>query len=206
MSIILSPLPYADGALAPAISAETLQFHHGKHHKAYVDKTNAAIEGTPLAGRPLEDVIAAAVETGDKGLFNNSAQAWNHGFYWNSLTPHAQAPEGTLAERIDASFGSLDALKKELASQGAAHFASGWVWLVDRGGKLSVEQTHDAATFTDLSAGNPLLVIDLWEHAYYIDYRNLRPDYLSKVIDGHLNWQFAADNLARSTRWNYPAA
>ncbi|MDF8333547.1 superoxide dismutase [Novosphingobium cyanobacteriorum] len=208
MAISLSPLPYADTALEPVISATTLQTHHGKHHKAYVDKTNDAVEGTDLAGKPLEDVIAAAVAngraSGDWRLFNNSAQTWNHGFYWNSLTPDATAPEGDLAQAIAKAFGSLDKLKEELATQGAAHFASGWVWLVDKNGTLAVEQTHDAATFNDLS-GNPLLVIDLWEHAYYLDHKNLRPDYLRQVIEKHLNWAFAAENLARGTAWTYPA-
>jgi len=204
MSISLLPLPYADTALEPAISATTLQTHHGKHHKAYVDKTNAAIEGSDLAGKSLEEIVAAAEAKADKGLFNNSAQVWNHGFYWHSLSPEAQTPAGDLAAAIDASFGSFDALKTELATQGAAHFASGWVWLVAKGGKLSVEQTHDAATFSSVG-GIPLLIIDLWEHAYYIDYKNLRPDYLKQVIEGRLNWTFAAENLSRGSVWAYPA-
>ncbi|MCH7627147.1 MAG: superoxide dismutase [Proteobacteria bacterium] len=204
MAITLLPLPYADTALEPVVSATTLQTHHGKHHNAYVVKTNAAIEGTDLADASLEAIVDAAVAKGDKGLFNNAAQTWNHGFYWHSLTAEASAPEGDLAAAIDASFGSLDALKAELAAQGTAHFASGWVWLVAKDGKLSVEQTHDAASYADLS-GNPLLVIDLWEHAYYVDYKNLRPDYLKQVIDGRLNWAFAAENLSRGTLWTYPA-
>lgn len=204
MAITLMPLPYADDALSPALSATTLQTHHGKHHKAYVDKTAAAVEGTDLAGKPLEDVIAAAEAKGDKGLFNNSAQTWNHGFYWKSLSPAAQAPSGALAAAIDASFGSLDALKAELAAQGAAHFASGWVWLTVKDGKLAVEQTHDAATYSSLS-GIPLLVLDVWEHAYYLDHKNVRPDYLKALTEGHLAWDFAAENFARGTAWTYPA-
>ena len=204
MAITLLPLPYADTALEPVISAVTLQTHHGKHHKTYVDRTNTAIEGTDLASASLEDIVAAAEAKGDKGLFNNSAQTWNHGFYWHSLTAEAQTPQGDLAAAIDASFGSFDALKAELAAQGAAHFASGWVWLVAKDGKLAVEQTHDAATFSTLS-GTPLLVIDLWEHAYYDDYKNLRPDYLKQVIESRLNWAFAAENLARGSVWAYPA-
>ncbi|MDE2560626.1 MAG: superoxide dismutase [Sphingomonadales bacterium] len=203
MAITLMPLPYAEDALSPAISATTLQTHHGKHHKTYVDRTNAAIEGTDLAGKSLEDLIAAAEAKGDKGLFNNAAQTWNHAFYWNSLSPAAQAPSGDLAAAIDA-FGGLDALKAELAAQGAGHFASGWVWLTVKDGKLAVEQTHDAATYSSLS-GTPLLVIDLWEHAYYLDHRNVRPDYLKAVIDGHLAWDFAAANLASGSVWSYPA-
>ncbi len=204
MAITLLPLPYADTALEPVVSATTLQTHHGKHHNTYVVKTNAAIEGTDLADASLEAIVDAAVAKGDKALFNNAAQTWNHGFYWHSLTADALAPAGDLAAAIDASFGSLDALKAELAAQGTAHFASGWVWLVAKDGKLVVEQTHDAASYGDLS-GNPLLVIDLWEHAYYVDYKNLRPDYLGRVIDSRLNWAFAAENLARGTLWTYPA-
>jgi Fe-Mn family superoxide dismutase len=204
MAISLITLPYAEDALAPAISATTVQTHHGKHHRTYVDRTNTAIEGGDLADKPLEDIVAAAEAKGDKGLFNNSAQTWNHGFYWFSLAPTSAAPTGDLAAAIESSFGSFDALKQELAAQGTAHFASGWVWLVEKNGKLSVEQTHDAATYTTLS-GNPLLVIDLWEHAYYLDHKNVRPSYLKDVIDNHLNWEFAAENFGRGALWTYPA-
>ena len=204
MAISLITLPYAEDALAPAISATTVQTHHGKHHRTYVDRTNTAIEGGDLADKPLEDIVAAAEAKGDKGLFNNSAQTWNHGFYWFSLAPTSAAPTGDLAAAIESSFGSFDALKQELAAQGTAHFASGWVWLVEKDGKLSVEQTHDAATYTTLG-GNPLLVIDLWEHAYYLDHKNVRPSYLKDVIDNHLNWEFAAENFGRGALWTYPA-
>jgi len=197
------PLPYAPDALSPAISAETLGFHHGKHHRAYIDKTNAAIEGTELAEADLETVIARARNT-NRGLFNNAAQSWNHGFYWHSLSPEAQSPSGGLAGRIDAAFGSLDALKQQLAERGGAHFASGWVWLADKVGTLSIEETHDGDTLADGEAV-PLLTIDLWEHAYYLDHQNRRPNYLKEVIDGHLNWEFAAQNLARGSAWKYPA-
>lgn len=205
MAIPLPPLPYSEDALAPAISAETLRTHHGKHHKAYVDKTNDAVKGGPLADASLEDIIRTAAEKGEKPLFNNAAQAWNHGFYWESLSPSAQQPSGALAEAIDSAFGSLDALKEELAKQGAAHFASGWVWLVARGGSLAVEQTHDAATFAVSTDARPLLVIDLWEHAYYLDHKNLRPDYLKQVIEGHLAWDFAGRNFESQAIWTYPA-
>lgn len=203
MAISLPPLPYPDDALEPAISATTLQTHHGTHHKAYVDKTNAAIEDSDDADATLEQIIASAEARGDKGLFNNAAQSWNHAFYWNSLTPDPSEPAGDLASAIDASFGSLAALKAELTAQGTAHFASGWVWLVARGESLVVEQTHDAATFATGNA-KPLLVIDLWEHAYYLDHKNLRPDYLKAVIDKHLNWAFAAENFGRDGVWTYP--
>ena len=197
------PLPYDKEALAPTISADTLGFHHGKHHKAYIDKTNAAIEGTELANADLETVIAKARST-NQGLFNNAAQSWNHGFYWNSLSPQAQQPSGELAQKIDAAFGSLDELKKKLSERGVGHFSNGWVWLADKGGTLSLEETHDGDTLADTGT-LPLLTIDLWEHAYYLDYQHLRPDYLKQVIDAHLNWSFAAENLARGTAWKYPA-
>jgi Fe-Mn family superoxide dismutase len=203
MAFELMPLPYDSEALAPAISAETLSFHHGKHHKAYLDKTNAAIEGTELAGADLETVIAKARGT-NQGLFNNAAQSWNHGFYWHSLSPAAIDPSGELATKIDESFGSYEELKKQLAERGAGHFASGWVWLADKAGKLTIEETHDGDTLAD-SGFTPLLTVDVWEHAYYLDYQNKRPDYLSAVIDRHLNWDFAAENLARGAVWKYPA-
>ena len=202
MAITLMPLPYSDEALAPAISAETLSFHHGKHHKTYVDKLNASIEAGDVADGPLEKIIAE-VRGKKQGVFNNAAQTWNHGFYWMSLTGEASAPEGDLAAKIDAAFGSLDALKEKLATAGAGHFASGWVWLAEKDGELSLQETHDGDTLAD-SGYNPLLVIDLWEHAYYIDHRNARPAYLSATID-KLNWAFAAENLARGSAWTYPA-
>src|SRR5690606_22325285 len=138
----LIDLPYGSDALAPAISAETLSFHHGKHHKAYLDKTNAAVEGTELEGKPLEEVIAAA-RGSNQGLFNNAAQSWNHGFYWHSRTPGSTGPSGDLAGKIDEAFGSLDDRRSQLAERGAGHFASGWVWLAEKGGSLSIEETHD---------------------------------------------------------------
>ena len=203
MAFELIPLPYDSEALAPAISAETLSFHHGKHHQAYIDKTNKAVAGTDLAEADLETVIAKSRD-GDRALFNNAAQSWNHGFYWHSLSPDAQEPSGELAKRIEADFGSLAELKAQLADRGAGHFASGWVWLADKGGTLSIEETHDGDTLAD-SEARPLLTIDLWEHAYYLDHQNKRPDYLKAVIDKLLNWNFAAENLARGATWKYPA-
>ncbi len=203
MAFELIPLPYDRDALAPAISAETLSFHHGKHHRAYLDKTNAAIAGTDLDGADLETVIARA-RGSNQGLFNNAAQSWNHGFYWHSLTPESKQPTGDLAAKIDQAFGSLDALKDQLGERGAGHFASGWVWLAEKGGALSIEETHDGDTLAD-SDFNPLLTIDVWEHAYYLDHQNQRPAYLKAVIAERLNWEFAADNLARGSTWHYPA-
>lgn len=199
MAFELIPLPYADDALAPAISAETLSFHHGKHHQAYIDKTNAAVDGD----KALEDVIADA-RGSNQGLFNNAAQSWNHGFYWHSMAAEASHPSDELAAMIDDAFGSLDELKKQLKDRGAGHFASGWVWLAEKDGKLSIEETHDGDTLAD-SDFNPLLTVDVWEHAYYLDHQNKRPAYLDAVVDEKLNWTFASDNLARGTTWKYPA-
>lgn len=207
MPFELIPLPYADTALEPAISAQTLSYHHGKHHKAYLDKTNAAVAGTDLADADLETVVARARGT-NQGLFNNAAQSWNHGFYWHSLCEASGNPSDELDSMIAAAFGSLDALKEQLKERGAGHFSNGWVWLVERGGTLEIAETHDGDTFADGGGAdggaNPLLVIDLWEHAYYLDHQNLRPKYLEAVIDGKLNWAFAAENLLRGSVWKYP--
>ncbi|WP_370516002.1 superoxide dismutase [Novosphingobium sp. Gsoil 351] len=197
------PLPYADDALAPAISGETMQTHHGKHHKAYVDKTNEAAAKMGLGDAPLEEIIAAAKAKGEKAAFNNAAQAWNHGFYWHSLAPQGGEPKGALAEAIERDFGSLAALSEELRKRGEQHFASGWVWLASANGKLSVEETHDGDTLA-LGEIKPLLTIDVWEHAYYIDRKNERPKYLEAVVGGLLNWEFAAVNLAAQGTWEYP--
>ena len=202
MAFELIDLPYEDTALEPAVSAKTLSFHHGKHHKAYIDKTNAALEGGDLADKSLEDVIAAA-RGSNAGLFNNSAQSWNHGFYWHSMAPDETGASDELKSMIDDAFGSTDGLKEKLAERGAGHFASGWVWLAVKGGKLSIEETHDGDTLADQGEFNPLLVIDLWEHAYYLDHQNARPAYLD-AVNGKLNWKFASENLARGTTWKYP--
>lgn len=202
MAFKLIDLPYDDTALEPAVSAKTLSFHHGKHHKAYIDKTNAAIEGTELADKSLEEVVAAA-RCSNQGLFNNSAQSWNHGFYWHSMAAEETGASDELKSMIEATFGSVDGLKAKLAERGAGHFASGWVWLAVKGGQLTIEETHDGDTLADLGDFNPLLVIDLWEHAYYLDHQNARPAYLD-AVNGKLNWSFASENLARGTTWKYP--
>jgi len=198
MAFSLPALPYADTALAPAVSAETLSFHHGKHHQAYIDKTNDAVDGD----QSLEEVIAGA-RGSNQGLFNNSAQSWNHAFYWHSMAQESTVPSEDLAAKIDAAFGSMDELKSQLASRGLGHFASGWVWLAEKAGNLSIEETHDGDTLAD-SEFNPLLTIDVWEHAYYLDHQNKRPAYLDAVINGKLNWAFASENLARGTIWKFP--
>jgi Fe-Mn family superoxide dismutase len=195
-SHLLPPLPYADNALDPVISAHTISFHYGKHHKAYVDNLNKLIAGTEFAGMKLEKIITETAGKADKAaIFNNAAQAWNHTFYWNSLKPNGGGePPAALKQKIEASFGTLDACKKELAATAMSQFCSGWAWLVLDGGKLKVVKTSNADL--PLTKGmKPLLTIDVWEHAYYLDYQNRRPDYLSAVIEKAINWNFAADNL-----------
>ena len=195
MAFELPPLPYDKDALAPHMSAETLEFHHGKHHKAYVDKTNGFVTEKGLEGRKLTEVIAHAKETGDKALFNNSAQVWNHSFFWQCLTPNKAAPTGKLAELIEAQYGSADELVKKLVAESTAHFSNGWGWLVLEGDQLKVTSLHDADTPVVYEGMKPLLTIDVWEHAYYIDYRNARPKYLETVTAEIINWDFVAQNL-----------
>jgi Fe-Mn family superoxide dismutase len=195
-SITLPPLPWADNALDPVISANTLSFHYGKHHKAYVDNLNKLIAGTPLEGQSLEAIIKDSAGKADKaGIFNNSAQIWNHTFYWHSLKPNGGGtPPAALAKLIERDFGSLDALKKELATAATTQFGSGWAWLASDNGKLVVTKTSNAEL--PMTKGQKaLLTIDVWEHAYYLDYQNRRPDYANAVIEKLINWQFAADNL-----------
>ena len=202
MAFTLIDLPYDDTALEPAISANTLSYHYGKHHQAYIDKMNAAIDGTDHADASMEDIIASA-RGSNQGLFNNAAQSWNHAFYWHSMAGSETAPSDDLKAKIDDAFGSLDELKSQLKDRGAGHFASGWVWLAEKDGKLSIEETHDGDTLAD-SGLNPLLTIDVWEHAYYLDHQNKRPAYLDAVVDEKINWAFASENLARGSAWTYP--
>lgn len=201
MAFALMSLPYADDALEPAVSANTLSFHYGKHHQAYIDKMNAAIDGTDHADASMEAIVAAA-RGSNQGLFNNAAQSWNHGFYWHSMAASETAPSAELAAKIDEAFGSMAEFKEQLKARGLGHFASGWVWLAEKDGKLSIEETHDGDTLAD-SGFNPLLTVDVWEHAYYLDHQNARPAYLAAVIDHKLNFAFASENLARGTAWVY---
>ena len=195
MPFTLPDLPFAKDALAPYMSAETLDYHHGKHHKAYVDKTNGLIEGTELAGASLVEVIKAAKEKGDEGLFNNSAQIWNHSFFWQCLAPEGSTrPSGKLRDLINVGFGGEQALLEKLATESVNHFASGWGWLVLSNGKLEVTSLHDADT-PAVHGLTPLLTIDVWEHAYYIDYRNERPKFVKSVLENIINWDFVAQNL-----------
>ncbi len=195
----LPPLPFADGALAPVISANTLGFHHGKHHKAYVDNLNNLVKGTEFEGAALEKIIKDTAGKADKaGIFNNAAQVWNHTFYWNSMRSGGGGkPSGKIAPMIDAAFGGYDNFKKELSTACVTQFGSGWGWLVAEGGKLKLVKTPNAEN--PLSKGQTaLLTIDVWEHAYYLDYQNRRPDHVNAVIDKLINWNFAAENLAKA--------
>jgi len=194
----LLPLFYAQNALEPVISAETISFHYGKHHQGYVDNLNKLIAGTELAGLPLEKIIMETAGQADKAaIFNNASQTWNHTFYWNSLTSNGGEVPAALKIKIEVSFGTVDTCKKELATAATTQFGSGWAWLVLDGDKLKVVKTSNADS--PLTKGmKPLLTIDVWEHAYYLDYQNRRADYVSTVLDKLINWSFAADNLKRN--------
>lgn len=192
MAFTLPPLPYALDALAPHISQETLEYHHGKHHAAYVNNLNNLIKGTDNESKSLEDII----KTSSGGLFNNAAQVWNHTFYWNSMSPNGGgAPTGKVLDGINAKWGSFDSFKEEFNKAAAGNFGSGWTWLVQKAdGSFDIVNTDDAETpltTTDVA----LLTCDVWEHAYYIDYRNARPQYLEKFWN-LVNWDFAASNVA----------
>ncbi|MDE3060314.1 MAG: superoxide dismutase [Pseudomonadota bacterium] len=196
MTITLPDLPYPQEALEPHISAKTLSFHHGKHHKAYVDKTNELVKGTPLEKASLEEIIReASKDSGKAVLFNNAAQVWNHTFYWNCMKPAGGGmPRGEIAKRIDADFGGYDKFVEQFKQAGATQFGSGWAWLVLDGGKLKVTKTPNA----DLPMAHgqkALLTMDVWEHAYYLDYQNRRPDYISTFLDKLVNWEFVERNL-----------
>lgn len=193
---VLAPLPYGDHALEPVISAHTLSFHYGKHHKAYVDNLNKLIAGTPFAGQSLEQIIAATAGKADKaGIFNNAAQIWNHMFYWHSLSPNGGGePASALKQKIEAAFGSVENCKQELANAAVTQFGSGWAWLAQDGDKLVITKTANADSPLTGSL-RPLLTVDVWEHAYYLDYQNRRPDYVKAVLDKLINWEFAAANL-----------
>ena len=193
MAFTLPELPYSKDALAPHISAETLEYHHGKHHKAYVDNLNKALDGKPEASKSLEEVIMSS----EGPVFNNAAQVWNHTFYWSSIKPNGGGqPTGDLAAAIARDFGSFDKFKEEFTQAGITQFGSGWAWLVIEGGKLKVTKTPNA----DLPMKHgqkALLTMDVWEHAYYIDYRNARPKYIETFLTSLANWDFASENLKK---------
>jgi Fe-Mn family superoxide dismutase len=196
-SVTLPPLPYAETALAPVISAATVGFHYGKHHKGYVEKVNTLAAGTPLAGKTLDEIVKKSAKGGEKQkkLFNAAAQTWNHNFYWQSMKPKGGgAPTGPVKERIDKDFGSYEQFREQFAQTAVDHFSNGWVWLVLDKGKLKIVDTHDADTPL-LRGQKPLLTTDVWEHAYYLDYKNARKDYVNGYLDKLLNWEFVASNL-----------
>ncbi len=193
----LPPLPYAQDALEPQISANTLSFHYGKHHNAYVVNLNKLVEGTEFNEMSLEDIMLATASDGTKaGIFNNAAQIWNHTFYWHSMSSNGGGkPIGELAAKINEDFGDFDAFVAAFKTAGATQFGSGWAWLVLRDGKLAVEKTANAeCPLTDGAV--PLLTMDVWEHAYYLDFQNRRPDYIETFLSSLVNWDFAAENLA----------
>jgi Fe-Mn family superoxide dismutase len=192
----LPPLPYAENALDPVISANTLSFHYGKHHKTYVDNLNKAVAGTPYASMSLSQIITGTYGKADQTtLYNNAAQAWNHTFYWLSMKKGGGGePPAALKQKIEAAFGSVDNCKKELLTAATGQFGSGWAWLVQDAGKLAVVKTSNADSPL-VKNQKPLLTIDVWEHAYYLDYQNLRANYVTAVLDKLINWGFAAENL-----------
>ena len=195
-SLTLAPLPYADNALDPVITAHTLGFHYGKHHAGYVHNLNRLIAGTRFADLSLDEIVSAtAGQAGSAAIFNNAAQVWNHTFYWNSMRPKGGGePPAALREKMEASFGSVEASKKALAAAATSQFGSGWAWLVLDLGRLSVVTTANANV--PWTAGmKPLLAIDVWEHAYYLDYQNRRADYVNAVLDRLINWEFALQNM-----------
>ena len=194
MAITLPQLPYEKNALEPHISANTLDFHYSKHHNAYVVNLNKLIEGSNLANASLEEII----QKSDGGIFNNAAQVWNHTFYWNSMKPNGGgAPSGKLLNKIIETFGSLDKFKEEFATAGATQFGSGWAWLVVEKGELKITKTANAET--PITKGQtPLITMDVWEHAYYLDFQNRRPDYIQTFLNKLINWDFAEANFANA--------
>jgi Fe-Mn family superoxide dismutase len=207
---VLPDLPYAYEALEPVISANTMHFHHDKHHKTYVDTVNTMMKDANASPESLEAVIREAKSSGNKKLFNNAAQAWNHAFFWNSMTGEAGKPSGELEAAIASAFGDLAGLKQKFVETGVGQFGSGWAWLVaDSAGKLSLVPTHDADLPSEEGGAVPLLVCDVWEHAYYLDHQNNRKGFLEAWFDRLPNWSFAAKQFAaargQGEAWRYPA-
>ena len=198
MTYELPPLPYADTALEPIYSAKTISFHHGKHHKAYVDNLNKLVANTRIDGLPLESVIDIAAKNSEMtGVFNNAAQIWNHTFFWNSMKPGGGGkPSGALAKMIDEAFGSYEKFAEQFKAAAVGRFGSGWAWLVVDDGVLKIVSTPNAET--PITKGQtPLITVDVWEHAYYLDYQNRRPDFVQAFLDKLVNWDFAAANLPK---------
>ena len=199
MAIQLPSLPYVESALEPNYSAKTISFHYGKHHKASVDNLNKLIAGTPIEGKLLEEIIlASAGDSSRVGMFNNSAQVWNHTFFWNCMKPAGGGkPQGDLARRIDATFGSYEKFAEQFKAAAVGRFGSGWAWLVSDGSALKITSTANADTPL-ASKQTALLTVDVWEHAYYLDYQNRRPDFVQAFLDHLVNWEFVAGNLAKA--------
>ncbi len=196
MPFTLPDLPYSKNALEPHMSAETLEFHHGKHHAAYVKKTNQLVADQSLSEATLVDVVRAAKAQGETKLFNNAAQLWNHSFFWQCLTPtEGQRPAGKLKRMIEDSFGGVEALLQKLGDEAANHFSNGWAWLLLDRDSLRIASLHDADTPLVHEGMVPLFTLDVWEHAYYIDYRNERSRFASSVLASIVNWEFVAENL-----------
>ncbi|MBQ4874603.1 MAG: superoxide dismutase [Rickettsiaceae bacterium H1] len=199
MKFALPDLPYEKNALEPFISAKTLDFHHSKHHSAYVNNLNKLIENSNLVNMPLEDIIKNTNNDNSKaGIFNNAAQAWNHTFYWNSMKPGGgDQPKDKLMQKINEDFGKFDNFVNEFKTAGATQFGSGWAWLVLENGKLKVVKTANAIC-PIVSGQIPLITMDVWEHAYYLDFQNRRPDYIAMFLDKLINWDFAAENFNKA--------
>jgi Fe-Mn family superoxide dismutase len=199
MAFELPPLPYPKDALEPQMSARTLEFHHGKHHQAYVTNLNNLVKDTPMASQSLEQIIKATAKDESKaGIFNNAAQVWNHTFFWNCMKPNGGgAPTGALADQIGSAFGGLGKFKEQFKQAGVAQFGSGWAWLVADGGQLKVTKTPNAVN--PMAQGQAaLLACDVWEHTYYLDYQNRRPDFIQIFLDKLVNWEFVAANLSKA--------
>ena len=199
MSFELPPLPYLKNALEPHISSKTLEFHHDKHHRAYVDQLNKLVTNTPFAGKSLEEIIRlTGKDSSQTAIFNNAAQAWNHEFFWHSMKPNGGGkPTGELAQQIERDLGGIAKFKEDFVKAGVGQFGSGWVWLALDRGKLKIAKTADAVDPMVLGLV-PLLTCDVWEHAYYLDYQNDRAGHVKAVIDRLLNWSFASENFERS--------
>jgi Fe-Mn family superoxide dismutase len=196
MPFTLPPLPFAANALEPHMSANTFSFHHAKHHQAYVTNLNNLIAGSEFEKLTLEEIILKSAGDASKaGIFNNAAQVWNHTFFWHSLSPQGGgAPSGDLAQKIESSFGGLDKFKEQFKAAATSQFGSGWAWLVEEAGELRITKTGNAET--PLTKGQkPLLTLDVWEHAYYLDFQNRRPDFVDSFLNHLVNWEFAAQNL-----------
>ncbi|MFB3820206.1 MAG: superoxide dismutase [Candidatus Methylomirabilales bacterium] len=199
MAIQLPPLPYAETALEPHYSARTIGFHHGKHHKAYVDNLNKLIAGTPLESKPLEEIVqTVAGDAARAGVFNNAAQVWNHTFFWNSMRPGGGGrPAGDLLRRLEAAFGTYEKFAEQFKTAAVGRFGSGWAWLVAEGEAVKIITTPNAET-PRATGQAALMTVDVWEHAYYLDYQNRRPDFVQAFLDHLVNWEFAAQNLAKA--------